>query len=111
MANRFAATVYVGFGAHRADGSTVHYYAVPQFESIGGRALAHHVAACCARQLAHLDPQVEGMRLPVLRETRMPAVLFTLGGIQQTLDHAPSIVAAVVEALERWADEPLLSPT
>lgn len=110
MANRFAATVYVGFDSHGEATSTVHYYAVPQFESVGGRALAHRVAACCVERLPHLDPQVEGMRLPVLRETRMPAVLVTLGAIQQALDHAPLIVQAVVEALELWANDPLLSP-
>ena len=110
MANRFAATVYVGFESQRGVTSTVHYYAVPQFESIGGRALAYRLAACCTQRLPDLDPQVEGMRLPVLRETRMPAVLFTLGAIQQALDHAPMIVHATVEALELWANDPLLSP-
>ncbi len=110
MANRFAATVYIGFESHAGPRSTVHYYAVPQFESAGGRALATRVAACCEQRVPNLHPQVEGMRLPVLRETRMPAVLFTLGAIQQALDHAPQIVHAVVEALEQWGRDPLLSP-
>ena len=111
VANRFAATVYIGFEAQTGPRTTIHYYAVPQFESAGGRALAHRLAGCCERAAADLHPQVEGMRLPVLRETRMPAVLFTLGAIQQALDHAPLIVQAVVEALEEWGREPLLSPT
>ncbi len=110
MANRFAATVYIGFESQSGPGSTIHYYAVPQFESAGGRALATRLGTCCDRIVPELHPQVEGMRLPVLRETRMPAVLFTLGGIQQALDHAPQIVHAVVEALEQWGREPLLSP-
>jgi N-acetylmuramoyl-L-alanine amidase len=110
MANRFAATVYIGFESHAGPGSTVHYYAVPQFESAGGRALAQRIARCCNERLPDLDPTVEGMRLQVLRETRMPAVLFTLGAIQQALDHAPLIVHAVVEALEQWGRKPLLSP-
>lgn len=110
MANRFAATVYIGFEAHAGPESTVHYYAVPQFESAGGRALATRVARCCEARVPELAAQVEGMRLPVLRETRMPAVLFTLGAIQHALDHAPQIVQAVVEALEQWVEKPLLSP-
>ncbi len=109
-ANRFAATVYIGFEAQAGPSSTIHYYAVPQFESAGGRALATRIALSCATRKLDLDPQVEGMRLQVLRETRMPAVLFTLGAIQQALDHAPQIVHAVVEALEQWARHPLLSP-
>jgi N-acetylmuramoyl-L-alanine amidase len=110
MANRFAATVYIGFEAQPGPRSTVHYYSVPQFESAGGRALATQVAQCCARSVPDLDPQVEGMRLSILRETRMPAVLFTLGAIQQALDHAPQIVQGVVEALETWGRKPPLSP-
>lgn len=110
MANRFAATVYIGFEAQAGPRSTIHFYAVPQFESAGGRALATRLATCCTERLPDLDPQVEGMRLPILRETRMPAVLFTLGAIQHALDHAPQIVQAVVEALQQWGHEPLLSP-
>ena len=32
------------------------------------------------------------MRLPVLRETRMPAVLVTLGDVQRVVDHVPYLV-------------------
>jgi N-acetylmuramoyl-L-alanine amidase len=110
IANRFAATVYIGFEAQPGPRTTVHFYAVPQFESAGGRALATQIARRCGDRIPDLHPQVEGMRLAVLRETRMPAVLFTLGAIQTTLDHAPHIVAAIVEALEAWVEKPLLSP-
>ncbi|NNE11926.1 MAG: hypothetical protein HKN41_06720 [Ilumatobacter sp.] len=110
MANRFAATVYVGFESHAGATSRIHYYAVPQFESAGGRALAARLAAACEQWFPELLPEVQGMRLPVLRETRMPAVLLTLGAMQHALDHAPQMVLAVVEALEGWASEPLLSP-
>jgi N-acetylmuramoyl-L-alanine amidase len=48
------------------------------------------------------------MRLAVLRETRMPAVLCAVGPVQQVIDLTPSVAAAVVEALEIWADAPLL---
>ncbi|MEO6653003.1 MAG: peptidoglycan-binding protein [Ilumatobacteraceae bacterium] len=110
MANRFAAMVYIGFESHGGPSTTIHYYQVPQFTSAGGRALARRIADSCCGRLPELDPQVEGMRLAVLRETRMPAVLVTLGALQEALRHAPTIVQAVVEALELWAGEPLLSP-
>ena len=76
----------------------------PQFESVGGRALATRIAA--ARRTAHgpLDAEVSGMRLPILRETRMPAVLFTLGdALARRSTHGRRLVDAVVEALEAWA--------
>lgn len=104
-ANRFAATVYVGFEARAEPTATIYYYAVPTFESVGGRSLAqtlrHDLVA------ADVDATVHGMRLPVLRETRMPAVLCTIGPVQRVIDATPSIVEAVVHALEVWADSPL----
>ena len=50
------------------------YFAVPQFESFGGRALADEPRHR-ARRCRPSDPTIVGMRLPVLRETRMPAVV------------------------------------
>jgi N-acetylmuramoyl-L-alanine amidase len=102
-ANRFAAHVYVGFEAGGEPASSVYYYAVPQFESTGGRLLARAIADRLSEQVDGLLPHVQGMRLPVLRETRMPAVLITLGEIQLAIDHAPSVVEAVVQALASWA--------
>jgi N-acetylmuramoyl-L-alanine amidase len=102
-ANRFAAHVYVGFEATVDRDSSVHYYAVPQFESAGGRLLATAIATECTTRIPGFTPEVRGMRLPVLRETRMPAVLVTLGDIQRVVDHGTYIVASVVAALELWA--------
>ena len=105
-ANRFAATAYLGFEATPDDAPTVHYYRVPQFESVGGRVLATRIAEACAAA-TDFDPIVDGMRLPILRETRMPAVLFGVGDAQRALDESEELVAAIVTALERWAQEPV----
>ncbi len=110
-ANRFAATVYVGFESASDGRATIHYYAVPQFESAGGHALASGIADACRRRRVGIEPDVRGMRLPVLRETRMPAVLVTLGSVQPALDRANELVDAIVAALERWARSPLVATT
>jgi N-acetylmuramoyl-L-alanine amidase len=102
-ANRFAANVYIGFEATVESDSSIHFYAVPQFESAGGRLLATEIARECAERIEGFTPAVSGMRLPVLRETRMPAVLITLGDVQRVVDHIPYLVASVVAALESWA--------
>ncbi len=105
-ANRFAAAAYLGFDTEPGATATVYFYGVPEFESVGGRALATGIATKCG-QMTALSPSVRGMRLPVLRETRMPAVLFTIGDTQAALDDSLDIVHAVIEALEAWASSPL----
>ncbi len=105
-ANRFGASLYLGFEALSDDRSIVSYFAVPAFESIGGRALAD-------RMVQHLTPAIEvapilsGMRLPVLRETRMPAVLCSLGPVRSVVDHADAITDAVTAAVRSWTTLPL----
>lgn len=107
-ANRFAATVYLGFEASSEPVAQVSYYAVPSFESVGGRSLA--VAMERTFDSSGLELVLQGARLPVLRETRMPAVLCRVGPVQRVIDATPSVVEAVVEALERWAESPLGAP-
>lgn len=109
-ANRFAATIYIGLESRPGAEAIVYYYQVPQFRSAGGRALAQRIVDALGRHEGLPRPQVQGMRLTVLRETRMPAVLFTVGPVQAALDRAPDVVSALVSALEAWAAEPLLSP-
>lgn len=104
-ANRFAATAYVGFETELDSSATIFYFRVPEFESVGGRALATEIAARCRRSTV-VHPEVQGMRLPVLRETRMPAVLFSLDDTQTALDSSHELVEAIVAALESWASAP-----
>ncbi|MAT05709.1 MAG: hypothetical protein CL424_11780 [Acidimicrobiaceae bacterium] len=105
-ANRFAATAYVGFESDPGGEPTLHYYEVPGFASLGGRALATRIADACASATS-LAPSVRGMRLAILRETRMPAVLFTVGDAHRVLDDGPRVVDAIIDALEQWAATPL----
>jgi N-acetylmuramoyl-L-alanine amidase len=107
-ANRFAATVYVGFEARAETVATVCYYAVPTFESSGGRSLATRLVHMFEKRVPDIPLQAHGMRLPVLRETRMPAVLCAIGPVQDVIDLNAGVAAAVVEALESWADAPFL---
>lgn len=100
-ANHFGAHVYIGFEGHSEPCAVAHYYQVPTFESAGGRELAELIAERLA-SIAGLSPAVSGMRLPVLRETRMPAVLLTVGPVRLATDATPDIVTAVLEALDLW---------
>jgi N-acetylmuramoyl-L-alanine amidase len=104
VANRFGASVYVGFEAESTLCSTVSYFAVPGFESRGGKALAE-LLALRLRGVTPADPVAIGMRLPVLRETRMPAVMCTVGPVRSVVDATERIAQAVLEALTVWATD------
>lgn len=107
-ANNFAADVYVGMeGANRTE-TVVYFYRVPTFESLGGRALA----GALSHQLAASGLAVGapcGMRLPVLRETRMPAVLCSFAPVRRVVAAAPAITEAVLMALAAWRRAPTLT--
>ena len=103
-ANRFGAQLYVGFEARSDERSLISYFAVPTFESIGGRSLATHMAAAwCDDVLA--VPEIRGMRLPVLRETRMPAVLCSLGPVRAAVDATDAVTDTVVTAVTEWTTQ------
>jgi N-acetylmuramoyl-L-alanine amidase len=100
-ANQFNAHLYLGFEASRADDTVVHFYKVPTFESIGGRGLA----GCLSDELRQTGLPMAapcGMRLTVLRETRMPAVLVMLAPVRTAVDAAPEVSTRVVEAVRQW---------
>ena len=106
-ANRFAATVYAGFEPLVDEGATIAYYATAGFESAGGRALADQIVQAVDRLGELPAARASGMRLPVLRETRMTAVVCSLGPVQRVVDAAPSLSDAVVEALTAWVAAPV----
>ena len=57
---------------------------------------------CCRENSARPRTEVSGVRLPVLRETRMPAVLCVLGPARAVADDAAAQATVVVEALAGW---------
>ncbi|HTT85907.1 MAG TPA: hypothetical protein VMF60_00945, partial [Acidimicrobiales bacterium] len=50
---------------------------------------------------------VRGMSLPVLRETRMPAVICEVGPPATVVARAGPLAGAIVDALTRWAHTPV----
>lgn len=105
VANRFAATVYLGFEGRSESAGSVAFYSVPTFTSPGGAALAAYVAE--GLTTAGIAAAPLGLRHPILRETRMPAVLCSLGPVAVIHDRAPAVAGAITEALARWVRDPL----
>jgi len=108
-ANRFGASVYVGFEAVTNERAIISYFAVPTFESVGGRALADRVVREL-RPAIPVEPTLRGMRLAVLRETRMPAVLCSLGPVRSIVDRTDAVTDAVTVAIRSWTTIPLAEP-
>ena len=98
-ANSFQAGVYVGIAASSAQHTEIVFYETEGFISPGGHRLAEAIAA----QLNEVGPgqfAVKGMRLPILRATRMPAVLCVFGqSLQPEFD---VIASAVCTAVTGW---------
>lgn len=104
-ANHFSADAYLGLEGHGEADCTIAFYQVPGFTSVRGEALAGEVAREVQRSLPSLSVSTVGMRLPILRETRMPAVLCSLGPFQEIVDHAPEVAAAITRAFRTWQAE------
>lgn len=102
-ANQFDAETYLGFIATDDDRCTASFYETESFSSYGGRDLAN--LAIDTLSLALRTPgTVEGTRSPVLRETRMPAVVFRIGPKSDLAPVTDSIASAIHEALTRWIE-------
>jgi N-acetylmuramoyl-L-alanine amidase len=98
--------VYVGFEIATDAGCTIYFYEVPTFFSAGGRNLALRIAGAMRDRSPELSVRVQGLRHPVLRETRMPAVLCSLAPIELVALKTSAISAAVNDALDAWRENP-----
>ena len=98
-ANSFQADVYVGIAAASTQHHEIVFYETEGFSSPGGHRLAEAIAAKLS-EIGCGQFVVKGMRLPILRATRMPAVLCVFG---QSLQLEFDVVAsAVCTALTGW---------
>jgi N-acetylmuramoyl-L-alanine amidase len=106
-ANAGGAEVYLVL---RLDATTTHcataYYSGYRYSSPGGRHLAELLQATLPRELGIEDGGCHGMSLPVLRETRMPAVICEIGPASVVVERAPDLARAIVAALTEWVDTP-----
>ena len=98
-ANSFQADVYVGIAASSAQHHDIVFYETEGFISPGGRRLAESIAAQLD-QVGFGQLAVQGMRLPILRATRMPAVLCIFGQSRQP--EVDVVAKAVSTAISNW---------
>jgi N-acetylmuramoyl-L-alanine amidase len=107
-ANGVAAEVFVGLVLDVVvEGCTTAYYEGLGGASPGGRRLAELMQCALPATLDVKDRGARGMSLPVLRETRMPAVLCELGPASVVVERGAEVAVAVREALAAWVSDPL----
>jgi len=105
-ANEWDGDVFIGMTLASEDLS-IAYFATEGFQSAGGHALATRCATGLGGVL-DCDLPASGLRLPILRGTRMPAVWCRLGPPPLVVENAAAIVATVRSALTDWCADPLL---
>ena len=104
-ANAGAATVYVGLRLDTGDPRcTTAYYSGYRYASPGGRTLAELIQTAMTSALGLADGGSRGMSLPVLRETRMPAVICEVSPVTVFVEQSSVVARAIVGALSAWVD-------
>jgi N-acetylmuramoyl-L-alanine amidase len=81
---------------------TTAYYRGFRYESAASRRLAELVQGDLPAALGLADGGIAGMALPILRETRMPAVEIQLGAPELVIPRTVELARVVVGALTRW---------
>ena len=102
-ANAGGAEVYIGLRLDTGDDHcSTAYYAGYRYSSPGGRRLAELLQGTLSASLGLPDQGSRGMSLPLLRETRMPAVICEISPATAVVEQASVIAIAVVDALADW---------
>jgi N-acetylmuramoyl-L-alanine amidase len=102
-ANNAEATLYLGLRLDPdSDGCTTSFYRGFRYESPASRRLAELVQAVLPAVLGLRDGGTRGMAIPILRETRMPAVLIELGSPGNVVQRVTEMGDAFVDILTKW---------
>ncbi len=103
QANAAQADVYIGLCLLPSSrGCRSIYYRGYRYTSSVSMSLASLIQRHLPCKLALDDDGVEGMALPVLRETRMPAVVLELGNPALVVQRTHELAAVVLAALTHW---------
>ena len=107
ISNQWNGDIYLGVTL-AVDSFGFFYFATRGFESVGGRALAQRCSAALTALLTEPVPAT-AMRLPILRETKMPAVWCRLGPGSRVVPQTPRVARGLAQAVTDWCRDPGLS--
>lgn len=110
-ANAAGAHVFLGLRLEAGGRTcTSAHYAGHRYQSAGGRRLAELVQSLVPAAVGIGDGGVRGMAIPVLKETRMPAVVCELGPPSCVVAHTAELAEALGAVLAAWAASPVDDP-
>ena len=105
-ANRLGVDAYVGLLPSEVAECRVAYFATHGFVSPGGQHLADILGQRLPAALGTDNVEVKGMRLPVLRHTRMTAVQCLIGPPGLVQARLSPLARTIESSLSRWATKP-----
>ena len=105
-ANSFSADLYIGVSNASTNATQFAYYETESFVSAGGRMAAELCAEFVRSSQSNHDVVSCGMQLSVLRETRMPAVMCTVG-LSGNAESALGMISALAKAITQWNNQPI----
>ena len=106
LANGFEAEIYLGFKIENDSYSTISYFKTKNSQSEGGFRLASQ----CSKEITKavgIETGTAGMQLPILRATKMPAILCSVGPPGEIIKNTEEIAIALATAISNWFREPL----
>lgn len=102
-ANNAAAAVYLGLQLDpQSDSCLTNFYRGYNYESSASRRLAEMIQTVLPALLGLQNGGTQGMALPILRETRMPAVQIELGSPGTVVQRTTELGQALVRTLTDW---------
>lgn len=85
------------------EGCTTAYYSGYSYQSTTGQLVAESIATNVLPLLGG-TASVQGMTLPILRETQMPAVLVELGPVDAVVERTAQLADALVSGITTWVE-------
>ena len=101
-ANRFGADVVLGLTLVPSATVRATYFEVPGFASYGGQQLAEQLVAVLPGLSGWPTGSSTGMQVPLLRETKAPAVLLEMGPAELVESSPDDLVEALYRAVDGW---------
>ena len=106
-ANAFDADLYIGLELLAHAECRTAFYATEGFRSVGGAQMAELLTEHLP-DVAGIDAsRASGLRLPILRETRMPAVVCFLGPAPVVVEQSSVVASPIVAAVRPWVTPPV----